>query len=299
MPSFYSELKEASLENLTNDPSGNVEGKIWRNTTENRVKIDDGVNKRALLRNDDKAVIGNNGTSANNIRLHRGGSSVLQFVSGSDSTAEGTLSTSLAQISARQENYTDAAKPAAGNAGRIVYISDLGTWLGDNGSSYSPLGGGGGSGSLNWVEAGNAPISEIENNLWVFKFQQSLAQELFTTIRVPSRFVVGRQINLKVVFYSPDASNTIALKTQATLIKPGSDAITSTTNQRTSTNAAVTLASANRLESTICDLTSTTGQINAVSVAGGDLILVKLYRDTDTATSDVAVLAYSSEVTFS
>jgi hypothetical protein len=139
MPKFYSELQEASLENLASDPSGTVAGRVWHNTTEVRVKTDDGTNKRALLRNDQKCVIGNNGTAANNIRLHRGASGVIQFVQGGDSTAEGTLSTALNQISGRVENYTNAGKPAAANAGRLVWLTDLGEVKVDTGATYDNL----------------------------------------------------------------------------------------------------------------------------------------------------------------
>ena len=139
MPKFYGELQEASLENLASDPSGNVAGKIWHNTTEVRVKTDDGTNKRALLRNDDKAVIGNNGTPSNNIRFHRGAAEVLQHVQGDDATAEGTLSTNLVQVSQRVENYLAAGTPSAGNAGRLVYITDEATLKVDNGASFAPI----------------------------------------------------------------------------------------------------------------------------------------------------------------
>lgn len=121
MPKIYGEIQEASLENLASDPSANTAGRIWHNTATGLVKVDNGTNKRALLRNDDKAVIGNNGTANNNIRLHRGASEVLQFVPGGDTTAEGTLATSLAQVSAQLENYTTAGQPAAGNAGRVIW----------------------------------------------------------------------------------------------------------------------------------------------------------------------------------
>lgn len=140
MPKIYGQIEEVSLENLSSDPSGNTEGRIWRNSTENRVKTDDGTNKRALLRNDDKAVIGNNGTANNNIRLHRGASGVLQFVTGGDSTSEGSLSTSLNQISAKQENYTSGTRPTAANAGRMIWETDTSLVKVDTGSTWKTVG---------------------------------------------------------------------------------------------------------------------------------------------------------------
>ena len=109
MPKIYGEIQDACIENLSSDPSATTAGRIWRNTTSDLIKTDNGSNKRALLRNDGNLVVGNNGTANNNVRLHRGAASVLQFVQGGDSTAEGSLSTSLALISARMETYTDAA----------------------------------------------------------------------------------------------------------------------------------------------------------------------------------------------
>lgn len=299
MPRFYSELQHASLENLASDPTAGVAGRIIRNTTDGRVKVDNSSTYRAILINDDKCVIGNNGTANNNIRLHRGASGVLQFVQGGDATAEGSLSTALNQISFRAENYTDSGKPSAGNAGRILWITDLQSALIDNGTSYQTLGGGGGGGSLNWIEAAEAPLPDIENNFQVYKYQNAITQQLYCSVRVPNSYLAGRQVNLRFQFYSPDTSNTVLFRTQATLIKNLDEAVTATTNQRTSTNSAITLATtANRLNGVVCDLTSSTGTINSVAIAAGDLIQVRLYRDTDTATSDARFLPFTSEVTF-
>lgn len=142
MPLILGELQSATLENLSSDPSGNVGARIWFNTTSGQIKLDDGSAKRALLRNDQKAIIGNSGTPAENIRLHRGDAGVLQFVEGDDATAEGSLSSSLNQISARFENYTDAGKPSFGNAGRIIYITDLSELQFDTGLAWTTVGSG-------------------------------------------------------------------------------------------------------------------------------------------------------------
>lgn len=139
MPKILGELQSATFENLSSDPSGSVSGRVWNNTTESRVKSDDGSLKRAILKNDQFCTIGNNGTANNNIRLHRGAAEVLQHVKGGDATAEGSLSTSLAQVSGRTENYTDASKPAAGNAGRVIWLTDLQRFIGDNGTTWQAL----------------------------------------------------------------------------------------------------------------------------------------------------------------
>ena len=88
------------------------------------------------------------------------------------------------------------------------------------------------------------------------------------------------------------------MQTVATLIRKGTDAVTSTTNQRTCTNSAVTLSAGtvNVPQELALDLTSSTGQINGVAVSPGDLIIVKLTRGTDTATSDLRAIVYGAEV---
>lgn len=298
----YSDLKVASFESLASDPAAGTAGRFFLNSTSGLFKIDNGTNIRSFLLNDQNLVIGNNGTASSNVRINRAGTAVLQFVPGNDVTAEGSLSTSLAQLSFRHEVYTDGTKPAAGNSGRIIYLSDLQTFMGDNGTSYAPLGGGGAGGSLKWVESTTvAPLLINEGNLEVYSFSQGDAgsQALYAAIRVPSSFVAGRPITLKLPVYSDQASGTFLLQTVATLIRVGTDLFNSTTNQRTSTNTAITASAGNqnKPQSVLFDLTSATGQINGVSVSAGDYIIVKLIRGTDTVTTDVRALNFASEVT--
>lgn len=138
---LYGQAENAQLENKAADYTAGPVGRIWWNTTSGQAKIDDGTNIRALIRNDQKAIFGNNGTAANNIRLHRGAAGVLQFVAGDDVTAEGTLATALNQISSKFENYTDATKPAFGNPGRVIWVTDLVSLYVDTGSSWAAIGG--------------------------------------------------------------------------------------------------------------------------------------------------------------
>lgn len=181
----------------------------------------------------------------------------------------------------------------------LIYDSNDSRWriVGGTGAA-----GGGGGGGIRWVKAtGNAPISTEENGLSVEQFTIALAQELYTAIRVPTTYTAGKQIYMKVPAYSPDTSGTNLLSTVATLIRTGTDAVTSTTNQRTSANAAINLATAalaNKVNSHLCDLSDSLGKINSVAIAAGDLILVKLTRGTDTGTSDIKAIPDGAEVTF-
>ncbi len=132
----WGQIERAQLENKGSDYATTIVGLIWINTSTLKVMLDDGTTIRAMLRNDGKAIIGNSGTAAQNIRFHRGAAGVLQLVSGADVTAEGTLSTSLNQLSMRLENYTTAARPAAGNAGRKIWDTDLVASLTDSGAAW-------------------------------------------------------------------------------------------------------------------------------------------------------------------
>jgi hypothetical protein len=168
-------------------------------------------------------------------------------------------------------------------------------------NSTNAVGGGGGGGGIIWEEPANAPVKEVENNAAVYKFLAGASQELYTEVHVPSTYTAGNPIALKIKAYSPDTSGNILLRAQATLIRAEVDDIASTTNQRTTTNAAITMSSSNdsEVQKISLDISSSIGEINSVAISASDTILVRLYRDTDTATSDVRFLPKQCEVTFS
>lgn len=294
----YGQLEKAALEVLSSDPAQGVQGRAWFNSTSLKVGIDDGTLVRALLRNDQNCVFGNNGTANSNIRLNRAAAGVLQLVLGGDTTAEGSLSANVAQLSARMENYTVSGAPASASAnkGRLYFATDVNTLFVDNGTAWQAVGSGGGGGGINWVEADLAPtpVTDAVNNQ-VYSFENTLGQSLYAVITVPSTYIAGKQITATMKWYSPDASGTVQFQTIATLNKVG-DAFNSTTNQRTSTNSAVTMSGANQnntLEVTF-DLTSSTGTINGVAVTAGSQIYVQLIRNaSDTATSAALASVWS------
>lgn len=161
-------------------------------------------------------------------------------------------------------------------------------------------GAGGGGGSIQWVTDLNAPLAKVENSQQVFEFSPGAEQSLFTLFRVPAGFTQGTKILMNLLMYSPSTSGDINLKTIATLIRPATDAITSTANQRTSTNAVITTGAGtvDKPQAINCDLTDNDGQINTVDVSAGDLILIQLTRLTsgDTSAEVANVLPYSAEV---
>lgn len=199
-----------------------------------------------------------------------------------------------------------AASGNSGLHGNVVLATGSGIQMTQSGqvitiAASGALGGGGGGGSLIWIEGVNAPIPIQEYGNEVYDFDAGLTQQLSTCLKTPSSFLGGNQITLKSLFYSAAASGTLLMQTVSTLVRTGVDAISSTTNQRTSTNSALTLsAGTNNIPQAVSfDLTDSTGKINGVSVSAGDLILVTLKRGTDTSTPTAKALVFASESKFS
>ena len=138
MPKIYGQLERAQVEVLSSNPSALV-GRIWWNSTDGRGYLSDGTNNNQVLLNDGNIIVGTNGTANNNVRVHRGADSLLQAVLGGDSTSEGTLSTALAQWDAKVGNFTTGTRPAAGNAGRLIWNSTDSEFQGDNGAGWISL----------------------------------------------------------------------------------------------------------------------------------------------------------------
>lgn len=176
--------------------------------------------------------------------------------------------------------------------------SIAGTWDVSNSATS-----GGGGGSLQWIEDGNSPTPALDSvNNRIYNYQSTLAQSLYTVIKVPKSYSVGDQILLLLPFYANNTNTGNALlQTTTTLIRPGSDLFSSTTNQRVSTNATVINPTANVPQTVSFDLTDTSGNINSTSVAASNLILLTLSRATPTGTdisNDLSVLVYAAEVIF-
>lgn len=160
--------------------------------------------------------------------------------------------------------------------------------------------GGGGGGALSWApdDLGNSALAVTEFLQKVWQFASGLSQKVYTVVKVPNSYVAGDQIRMRVLGYS-DTLGTALLSSVATLIRTGTDAFDSTTNQRTSTNVATALPGAKIPLLTTLDLTSGTGTVNSVAVAAGDLIKVELSRGTDTCPGDLRFIESSTEVLFS
>lgn len=193
----------------------------------------------------------------------------------------------------------------AGDIGKSAKQTDTGTfWLLTSTSpTWAPLGGSGGGGGGVVLMGGTSlpvPVFTSEFDQDVYKFSAGGTEAVWWRFKVPSSFTTGNQIQLFMDHYSPSTSNTILLSAIAYLIRPGTDANSSTANAYTSTNAAITLSGAANLNRTLTlDLTDASGVINSISVLAGHSILVKIFRGTDTDTADVRLVANSGDPKFS
>lgn len=190
---------------------------------------------------------------------------------------------------------TKAAINAHGRyASAIWYATDEKKYYGDDGINLLSLGGGGSGITLVWRNDGQYSLQESTYfNQLAYEFVAGETQQLPSFIRIPDEYAPGSQIFLDFKIFSPTGSGNILIKSLATLIRGGVDQLSSTTNQRTSTNSAQTIAAANFEYDISVDLSSAIGEINGVAINPGDTILFYLYRDTDT-NPDLALFAPSS-----
>jgi hypothetical protein len=189
-------------------------------------------------------------------------------------------------------------KMATGEIKAIILVDGVTVTAG----TASPLGlGGAGAVGGSWYspDGTGAPQSQIGSEK-CFLFPDASDNELWLTLLVPSSYQAGDPIALDLGYTADSTSLTIKLKATTYLVPPAL-AFSATTNSYSSTNAAITNASpAQRVQKATLDLTSSTGTINAVAVAAGDVLRVKLTRDyaNDTDTGIAYVIPSASLARF-
>ena len=164
--------------------------------------------------------------------------------------------------------------------------------------------GGGGGGGFIWNEpAGSSPTRGDLADERVYDYETVQSQKLVGWVKVPASYVAGKPVKMNIGFVVNSAgTDDVRMESVGTLIKSG-DALTSTTNQHTSTNADSTLSgTANALNLVELDISDASGEINSVALAPGDLIKVTLTRPAPSGTedaNDVRFIPSATEVTFS
>jgi hypothetical protein len=276
MPKFFSELQEAHLENLSSDPSTPAVGRIWNNTTSNKPKVYDGTDNKVLVSESGTATLTNKTLT----------SPVVNTPTIDVITLDGQAST--------------PSNPSAGFY--KVYVKDDGkAYILNQSGLEAGLGGGGGGGSLRFIEAANSPIKTFENEIEVYEFTPGEGQSLYLSLRVPAGYTAGSPLRLNILWTCASTSGDALINSVATLIRSEVDEITSTTNQHTSTNAAITLSSANDLEpqKVVLDISDGDGEINSVALSAGDLIKIKLQESSSTVADAIKLIPDASEITIS
>ena len=190
--------------------------------------------------------------------------------------------------------------PTPGVKGRIWIDTVTNKPKYDNGTLAKFFGGGGAGSGLIWRNDDTPSWGEVTSfgalAYTAEPFDSTNYQKLTTAFRVPSDYAAGTQIKLKLKIYSPTGSGNILIQSVATLIRQGTDDLSSTTNQRTSTNSTQTISNSNREYAIELDLTDASGQINSVAVSPGDTILITLRRGSDTNTDDCYFMPSSCEI---
>lgn len=160
-------------------------------------------------------------------------------------------------------------------------------------------GGGGGGGGLQWNPiSGEAPQDIEEYGEKVYLFEDAITQTLAVYLKVPSSYVAGSPISMKLGIYSPSTSGTVLMTATAYLIKEGVTAVNSTTDSHVSTNTAITNTVADQYRQVTLDLTDSAGEVNSVAVEPSDMLRVNLFRGSGTDTADIRFIPSSTEATF-
>jgi hypothetical protein len=213
----------------------------------------------------------------------------------------------LGNISQDEDVNFESSAIHLGNKSAFIRFSQVNGLLqySNDGVRYSSFasGGGGGGGGANWTGVdGVAPDVLFEYGEKSLSFAQGQLQAASLWIKIPSGYLSGSPIKMKVSHYSPSATNNFKFIATATLVRKNLDAVTSTANQRPSTNLETVNTLANQYIEQVYDLSSAAGIIGSLAVSPGDLILVQLQRVATVGTEDsgdVRMIPSSTEVLFS
>jgi len=311
MAKIFGQLERAQLEVLAADPASPPQGLVYFNSATSRFRFYTGTVWKDLegdllthtgassgVHGITGAVVGT--TDTQQLSGKSFAQSLLPEANGTRDLGTAVLTWKDAHLSGfigMGEIATPSA-PAA-NRYRLYFKTDGRPYYINSAGLERPVGAGGGGAGFQWTQiAGNAALEDQEFSARIFRFEAALGQELHASVQVPTSYAPGTQIQLVVAAYSPSSANTILLRAQSTLIRPGTDAFSSVANQRTSTNAALTNTVANQTRVFTMDLTDAAGLINGVAVQPGHVIKIRLFRDTDTDTAELRMIPNATDIRF-
>lgn len=184
----------------------------------------------------------------------------------------------------RVYSFNSGSSATGNDVSVIAPTAGTGRWLSIAG------GGGGGGSSLQWHvgSSDSAPDYAVYNDAFVYNFSVGFGQYLFAEYKVPESYSTGESITVHVPIgiNSSTATNNVKFQITATLIRLGTDAITSTTNQAVITEQKAVLGTADVPQKFEFIITSN-GQINSTAI-DKHLIKMKLERIAATSNDDSA-----------
>jgi hypothetical protein len=269
----YGQIEKAQLENTTSDTASHPAGMITYRTDTDIPKVSNGTAYKEIIVEDIAQALSNK-------------------IFNSPEINGATL-------------YDEVATPSnpSANEHKVYFKSDGNMYSLDSTGSETPIGSGaGGGGSAVWRNDSGGTTEDFENGELVNLFEQGITQTLTLFVRVPSGYIAGRQIKSYLGAYSPSSSNDWKMQIVSTLVRAGTDAITSTTNQNTANSGDISNSVANQLRELTINLTDASGQVNSVAVSPGDLLKLELTRIAPVGTEDTAdirLLPNSTEIKFS
>jgi len=147
--------------------------------------------------------------------------------------------------------------------------------------------------------AGHAPLIVEENSQEIWFFEKDKSQKAICWLKIPKSYIIGTQIKMLIVQYSPSSSGTQLLEAVTYLIRKNTDAITENTNYIASGNSALSNSIANQYREAELILSDASGKINSIVIKPGDLLRLELIRGTDTDAADIRFVPQSTEIYFS
>lgn len=197
---------------------------------------------------------------------------------------------------------TGVPTPAAGKIAIFMDSADGQYKKKDSTGAVSRFGSGGGSSYLDLFapDDGTGAIETRVGYQKALTFGVGQAQKVVGVVKVPSSYVAGSQITMKLDGFTLDTTGTNlkSLSYQASLVRDGTDPIGYTGNQFNGSINFVPQASGNVITTQTVQLTDSTGKINAVSVSPGDEIEILLQESGSLGTQDFSIRQRIMEVSF-